>query len=132
MPQPPISIAVTVNQRDIDRITKRLDKWQGKPLAVRMEKAIQAGLKLYVAPLRQQASRHNKTGATQRGYGVRKLRRKPGEVVAYKVGSRTWYKHFAIAGTSRGVAADPYVDRVHRGLEPQVTRFIDEQIGRLA
>ena len=38
---PPISVQVTVDQRDIDRITRRLDKWQGKPLETRMAKAIQ-------------------------------------------------------------------------------------------
>lgn len=128
----PVAISVTVNQRDVDRITKRLEKWQGRPLAMRMEKAIQGGLRLYVGPLKARAGAHNATGKTQRGYNVRKLRNKPGEVAAYKVSSNTWYKHFAIAGTSRGVRADPYVDQIRSGLEPSVTTFIDEQIRRLA
>lgn len=129
---PPVSISVTVNPRDIARIEKRLAKWQGKPLATRMDKAIQAGMKLYLPALRLRAARHNRTGKTAAGYNVRKLSRRPIEVAAYKVSSNTWYKHFAIVGTSRGVPADPYVDQVRETLEPTVTAFIDEQVRRLA
>lgn len=132
MPAPPVSINVTVNPRDIARIEKRLDKWQGKPLAMRMEKAEQGGMGLYVAPLRARAGAHNLTGRTQRSIRVSKLRKKAGEVAAFKVGPTTRWRHFAIAGTRRGVEADPYVDAVHRQLEPRVTAFIDEQVRRLA
>lgn len=128
----PFAVQVTVNQKDINRITKRLDKWQGRELADRMAKAEQAGLGLYVGPLRARASAHNLTGATRSSIKVRKLRKRPGEVAAYKVGPGTWYRHFAIVGTSKGVRADPYVDQVREALEPQVTAFIDEQIRRLA
>lgn len=127
-----VDVNVTVNPKDIARITKRLQKWQGKPLAQRMDKAIQAGLKLYVAPLRVRAAKHHRTGKTQAGYNVRKLRKRPQEVAAYKVSSNTWYKHFAIVGTSRGVNADPYVTQVRDSLEPAVTAFINEQVTRLA
>jgi hypothetical protein len=129
---PAYQIHVMVNQRDLDRIDKRLEKWQGKPLETRMAKAEQAGMALYIGPLKSRAASHNLTGATQRGYAVRKLRKRAGEVVAYKVSSNTRYRHFAIVGTSRGVKPDPYVDQVHRVLEPAVTKFIDEQVRRLA
>lgn len=131
MPQP-VAISVTVNPKDIARITKRLSKWQGKPLAQRMDKAVQGGLGLYVTPLRIRAARHNTTGKTVASIKVRKLRKRPGEVAAYKVGPNTWYSHFPIVGTSRGVRADPYVDQVRQQLEPSVTSFIDEQVRRLA
>ena len=65
-------------------------------------------MRLFVAPLRAAAARHNATGATQRGYAVRKLRKKnKTEMGACKVGSNTRYRHFAIVGTQvqdRGVS----------------------------
>ena len=128
----PVSISVTVNQRDIDRLTKRLDKWQGKPLETRMAKAEQAGLGLFVGPLRARAARHNFTGQTTRSIKVSRLRKRAGEAAAYKVGPTSRQRPFAIVGTSRGVRADPYVDEVRVALEPTVSRFIDEQVRRLA
>lgn len=132
MPGPSVAINLAVNPRDIARITKRLDKWQGKPLATRMAKAIQSGLTLYVGPLRARAAAHVLTGGTVRSIRVKALRKRPGEVAAYKVGPTTWYGHFAIVGTSRGVSPDPYVDQVREQFERPVTAFIDEQIRRLA
>jgi len=129
---PAVAISVTVNPRDVARLTKRLDKWQGKPLAERMAKAEQAGLGLYVGALRLRAARHNLTGQTQRSIKVTKLRKRVGEAAAYKVGPTSRQRPFAIVGSSRGVQADPYVDEVYRALEPAVTAFIDEQVRRLA
>jgi hypothetical protein len=133
MTQPMLTMSVTVNQKDLDRIEKRLDKWQGKPLAMRMDKAERAGMNLYVAPLKAAAAAHNLTGATQRGMKVRALRkrRQQQEVAAYKAGSSTRHRHFAVVGTSRGVEADPYVDRIQTALEPRVVAFIEQQVMRL-
>lgn len=129
-----VQINVTVNPRDIARLEKRLSKWQGKDLATRMDKALQAGLKLFVPALKARAARHNRTGKTMATYGVRKLRKQPfnKEVAAYKVGASTWYRHFAIVGTSRGVEPDPYVASVEEALSGTVTDFVGEQITRLA
>jgi hypothetical protein len=68
------------------------------------------------------------------GYGVRKLRLRPWqkEVAAFKVSSNTWYKHFAIVGTSRGVEPDLYVDDVREQLESRVTAFVDSAVRALA
>jgi hypothetical protein len=132
MAPPAVSISVAVNPKDVARLTKRLDKWQGKPLADRMAKAEQAGLGLYVGALRMRAARHNLTGETMRSIKVTKLRTRSGEVAAYKVGPTSRHRPFAIVGTSRGVEADPYVDEVYQSLEPTVTAFIDEQVRRLA
>ncbi len=127
------SLSVDVNITVSPAVYKKLDQWQGKPLQIRTQKAQQAGMKLYVPALRTQAGRHNRTGKTQRGYGVRKLRqRNYTELGAYKASSNTWYKHFAIVGTSQGVRPDPYVDRVRTALTPAVVGFIETQIRRLA
>ncbi len=128
-----LSIDIAINPADLARATKKLDQWQGAPLKIRTQKAQQAGMKLYIAPLKAQAARHNLTGKTQRGYGVRKLRqRNYTELGAYKASSNTWWKHFAIVGTSQGVQPDPYVDRVRTAMTPAVVGFIETQIRRLA
>ncbi len=134
MAVPPITMSVTINQRDIDRIEKRLDKWQGKELALRMEKATRAGMNIYVGPLKGRASAHNRTGKTQSSIKVRPLKKRyqDAEVGAFKVGPTTRYRPFAIAGTSRGIQADPYVEEIQRELESRVSAFIDEQVRRLA
>ncbi len=128
-----VSLSVEVNAADLQKVARRLDKWQGAPLAVRTQKAEQAGMKLFVSPLKARAAKHNLTGATQRGYGVRKLRKKnSAELGAYKASSTTWYKHFAIVGTKRGIRPDPYVDAVRTLYGPRVVGFVEQQIRRLA
>lgn len=128
----PVSVSVQVNPRDIARVTKRLDKWQGRPLEERMAKAQQAALSLFVGPLRARAAAHNLTGATTRSIKVTKLRKRPGEAAAYKVGPTSRHRPFAIVGTSRGVKPDLYVDQVREALEPAVLGFMDAQVRRLA
>ena len=139
--QPPVSLSVTVNQRDIDRITKRLSKWQGRPLEFRMSKALQAGVQLLVAPIRA-ITPVGKTGNLLRSVGTRKLKKRSGEIPsgAYAVGPVPArggrHRHLVIRGhrTASGsmTKANPFVDRAVRPLEPMVLRFIDEQIRRLA
>ncbi len=128
-----LTLDITINQQDLARVTKKLDQWKGAPLKIRTQKAQQAGMKLFISPLRGQAARHNLTGKTQRGYAVRKLRQKNyTELGAYKASSNTWYKHFAIVGTSQGVRPDHYVAQVRDTLAPAVVGFIETQIRRLA
>jgi hypothetical protein len=128
-----LTLTAEVNAKDLARVQKRLDKWQGAPLKVRTQKVQQGAMKLFIAPLRAEAARHNDTGATQKGYGVRKLRQKNyTELGAYKVSSNTWYKHFAIVGTKRGIQRDPYVDRVREKYHARIVAFIRQQIFRLA
>jgi hypothetical protein len=127
-----VQLNVTVSQRDVDRIAKRLDKWQGKPLADRLKKATQGALQLLVNPIRFGAARHSITGKTVQTVKVTTLRKRAGELWAMKVGVRTWYAHFVIAGTSRGVEADPYVDRAYEPLKGEIQNFIDYQVRRLA
>lgn len=136
---PPVGMAVTINPKDIARVQKRLEKWQGAPLEKRMDKAVRAGLSLLIKPIRAGALRHKSTGNTARSVGVKKLRKKPGEMNAsYKVGIKAvrprqaWYGHFPITGTSRGVMADPYVEAAWDDHREQVSAFIDEQVRKLA
>jgi hypothetical protein len=133
MPPTNAPLAVTVNQRDIDRINKRLDKWQGAPLAKRLEVAQRGALGILVAPLRGRAGAHVLSGKTQRGISVRKLRRRSGEATpGYKVGSNTRVRHFAVVGTTRGVEPDPYFDEIERQYDGQISAFIDATVRRLA
>ena len=156
MPEPLVSI--TVDPRDIARVKKRLDKWQGAPLAARLTRAIQGGLALLVRPLRAAAPR--KTGLLQRKIRTSSLRKRFGEVAAYKVGSTAPHAHLVIQGTREhslagragkgpysvfpdnevrrnaylihpGARANPFVDEVRAAHEAQVFAFINEQVRRL-
>jgi hypothetical protein len=126
-----VSVAVTVNPKDIARVTKRLDKWQGAQLAKRVEKAIQGGLSLFVPRIRAGARGHHVTGKTERSVRVNKLRKRTGEIVAYKVGPNEWYSHFPISGPY-SAPGDPYVEQAEQELGGEVMSFIDDQITRLA
>lgn len=144
-----VAISVTVNPKDIARISKRLSKWQGKPLAERMDKAILNGLKLYINPLRAASPGPGKefapkdaTGNLRASIGVRRLKKRAGEAAAYAVGPRQnkpykgHHRHLVIRGhlTASGTMtrAQPFVDEVQQALEGQVSTFISEQITRLA
>src|SRR3990167_2702261 len=117
MPPPgvgPFALQVTVNPRDIARITKRLDKWQGKPLADRMDRAIRAGLSLMVSPIRAAAPQPGReraprdaTGKLAAAVQVWKLKKRAGEVAAYAVGPR--------GGRSKTLRVAPHRHLVIRG-----------------
>jgi len=125
------TFSININEKDLARATKTLDQFQGMPLKQLMLKVEKAAIGLYVNPLKRRAARHNQTGATQASIKVKILKTTRKEIAAFKVGPNTWYRHFAIGGTSQGVRADPYVDDVRGALEPQVFGFIDDQIKRL-
>lgn len=127
-----VDVDVTIDPKALARANKRLDKWKGAPLKVRTQKVEQAAGKLYIPALRAQAARHHRTGATERGYAVRKTPLRRREIAAYRVISNTWYKHFAIVGTSRGVEPDRYVEYVGQRLHTPVVKFIKTNIKRLA
>lgn len=153
----PVSVQITVNPRDIARISKRLSKWQGKPLEQRMDKAIRAGLSLMVRPIRAKAPQpgherapRDATGQLAGSVQVWKLRKRVGEVAAYAVGPRGGrsktlkiapHRHLVIRGhrmvTHAGaqvgfVQGNPFVDEAVGSMEPSVRAFISEQITRLA
>lgn len=119
-----IDFSVKVDQRALDRAAKSLDKWKKKPLALLMSRITRAALSLTLPATKARAARHNRTGATQRGYLVRKLKTRGSENAAWKMDSNTPWRHFVLKD-------DPYVDEVFRALEPTVVRFIHEQVRRL-
>ena len=154
---PPISVQVTVDQRDIDRITRRLDKWQGKPLETRMAKAIQGGLTLLRGPIRAAAigpgnerAPKDATGKLRAAVQVWALKKRRGEAAAYAVGPRGGrskrlnvapHRHLVIRGhrmvTHSGqvvgfVTGQPFVDEAVAPLWGQVRSFIDEQIRKVS
>lgn len=124
-------IEYKIDPQDIARITKKLNKWQGEPLLKRTDKAVRAGWQLLIKPISAGASRHRVTGLTERTVKVLKLRKRPGEMFAYKVGVTTWYGHFPITGVY-GNPGDPYVDAAYQSLNGQVRSFVDNEITRLA
>ena len=123
---PPVILDLEISQRDIDRVNKRLDKWKDKPLAVRLEKAIQGAASLLVNPIR--GNTPVVTGNLRRSVRVTKLRKQSGEIAAYKVGPTARHKHLIIRGTSRGVEANPFVDRAVNPLEGKVRDFAGDQV----
>lgn len=134
-------IAITLNPRDVDRILKRLAKYQGRPLQERMQKALYAGASLMIRPMRAQAARHTGgSGATAASVKVKKLKLRSGETAAYSTRPTTPQAHLVIRGhrivpqgtnTGRRTRADPYVGRAIAALEPQIRTFVDEQIASL-
>lgn len=153
----PVAISVTVNPRDIARIEKRLAKWQGKPLADRLDKSIRAGLTLMVRPIRAAAPQPGRErppkdarGTLAASVQVWKLKKRPGEVAAYAVGPRGGrsktlrvapHRSLVISGhrmvTHDGrevgfVTGQPFVDQAAGPMEAPVMAFINEQVRRLA
>lgn len=135
------AVQLTVNQADIDRIVKRLDKWKDRPLQERERKAIQGALSLLVGPIRAQTPEI--TRRLWSSVKVRKLRSRgvtvgglsAGEVAAYAAGPTARYRHLVIRGhrivtrggrdTGRRSRKDPFVDRAVDPLEGQLRSFID-------
>jgi hypothetical protein len=129
--QPPVTLSIEVNQRDIDRISKNLAKWEKAPLEKRMEKAVQGGAKLLVNPIRAAAAPRSRTGLTVRRVRVKKLKKRPGEATAYVVGSGSPYYARARIGGPYGAPPDNYVMQAFGTNEERVVSFISEQIKKL-
>jgi hypothetical protein len=127
-----VTLDVQIDPKSMARAIARLDKWKGASLAVRTQRATHAGMALLLSPIKARAARHNRTGATQKGYNIFRGNPRSQEIAVYTLHSTTPWKNFAITGTSRGVSPDPYVDAVKRQLEPRVVGFIADQITRLA
>jgi len=134
-------IDFNVDQRDIARVNKRLDKWQGKPLATRLQKAVTGGASLMVNPIRAFAPQSasgttgryaHKSGNLKRKVRTRTLRKRPGEAAAAYAGPSTFYALFVRYGTSRGIQANSFVERAESFNEARVQRFIDDTVRRLA
>lgn len=132
-----VSVDVTIDPRDLARVTRRLEQWQGQPLMVRMSKVMAAAARLMVKGL--QVFTPHRTG------GLRASERTRRFVSQGSVGYRIWptkrvpdkgrsdlLAALLVHGTKRGVSPDPFVDEAQRAFEPQLVGFIAEQIRRLA
>lgn len=130
MATPPVQLSIEVNQRDIDRIVKRIDKSIGKPLEKRMDVAVKGGVTLLVNPIRAGAAPRSRTGLTVRRVRVKKVRKRPGEATAYVVGSASpFYARARIGGPYKS-PPDNYVMRAWEANESRVVGFITEQIAK--
>jgi len=98
-----IKIAV----KGLVKAQQRLDRRKDAELNRAAGKATVIAARGLVAPMRAQAP--VRTGATRKSVKVTRARRgdKPGAIV----GPRTWYRHFPIGGTKRGVTPNPWVAR---------------------
>lgn len=132
-----IDIRAEVNQRDIDRVTKRLDKWQGSALAKRVDKALAAGARLFAIGLKARAPK--RSGGLSRSVKVTRVRSRDA-IATYRVmptkrvpdkGRTDLLTAILVHGSDRGVESNPFVDETQRALQPSVTAFIGEQIRRL-
>ena len=128
-PKGGLQFNVHIDQRDVARVTRRLDKMHGAPFQKVIQKAVVAGAALLVTPIR--AAAPVKTGKLRARVGARALKKKSGEAAAAYAGTRIYYGAWVQDGTSRGVHANPFVEQVTRALEPAVNGYINEQVKRL-
>lgn len=112
-------IGLSVRLDGLNRALAALDRQSGTALKRRVRMGMQAGGKLLVKPIRAEAPR--RTGTLARSVSVR-----TGRDGSVSVGPRSWYRHFVIRGTRRGVTANPFVDRaVDSNLDPAKRRVAD-------
>lgn len=128
-PKGGLQFNVHIDQRDVDRVTRRLDKMQGSSLKRAAQKAVVAGAALLVSPIR--AAAPAKTGRLRRRVGARSVKIRPGEIAAAYAGTRIYYGAWVQDGTSRGIEPNQFVRNVTRTLEPAVESYIAEQVKRL-
>jgi hypothetical protein len=135
------TFSLDINQHDMDRVIKRLDQWQGKPLEVRMAKATSAGMSLMVGPIRaltpvspdgQRGRYPHVRGNLRRKTRMRTLPTRRGEVAAAYAGPAVYYGQWVQHGTKEGQRPQPYVALALNYNRERVVAFIDEQVRRLA
>lgn len=86
-PKGGVSLAVKFDQRAFDKAQKRIDQYQGRPLATRARKAYIEGTRLMVSPMRKAAPR-GATGKLRSSIAARSNRLRAGEMAAATVGVR--------------------------------------------
>ena len=105
MPPPgvgPFAISVTVNPKDIARINRTLDKYQGTTLHKRMDRAAWGAAGLAVGPMRAAAPRSGTpghSGTFAKTVKRRALRRRFGEIAAYETGPQSPLNYIVTRGT---------------------------------
>jgi len=85
---------------------RRLEGFEGDALGVRVGHVLKRALRQEMVPAMQGAAPRGKTGRLERAMDVRKLRNRPGELIAFKIGpsgkrgpDKAWYAHMVVGGT---------------------------------
>lgn len=94
-------IAVTVDQKALDRAIKRIEQYADRPLHKRAQHAYLVGMRLMVRPIRN-ASPVGPTGNLRRSVAARANRLRAGEMAAATVGTRfrvAPHRHLVTEGT---------------------------------
>jgi hypothetical protein len=105
-------VAVIIYSSGGERIQAQLSRRSGLQLNKDLRTVTQAAANVAKpiiaagAPVRKVGG-----GATKRSVSVRGVKPRPGSATGVSVGPRIWYRHFVIGGTSRGIEANPWVQR---------------------
>lgn len=134
----PFALWVEFDKRDLARFNKRLDKWQGKPLETRLRKAVEAGARLLVNPIKAHAPR--RTGGLRSSTKPSKSIKSRDGWITVRVGptkrvpdkNRTALLTALLVYGANGAEPNPFIDAAVKPLEPAVQQFIDTQVRRLA
>ena len=134
-----VELGVKIDPRSLARVTRTLDRYQGKPLAERMDRAVRGGASLLAGPIRAQAPK-GRTGGLKASVKVQR-RGKSYNRVGYAVGptkrvpdrqkSALLTAILVYGSKKRGIERNPFVDRAAAPLLDRVVKFVDEQITRL-
>jgi hypothetical protein len=141
-------IQLQLDQKAVDRAKRKLDKYRGKALDVRMQKGVIAAADALVTPIRA-AAPVGKTGKLRASTKARQGRRgtayiravaQMGGTRAAIVGPRAPHKHLVIRGhrivtrsgvfTGRRTIGNPYVKNVERRHLATALRIMREHIMR--
>lgn len=134
----PISVKVSVDQRELDRAVKRLERYAGRPLHERARRAYLETARLGVRPIRAASPRvSGSLRASVRARSLTGPRLRPGEMAAASVGPRKPHRHLVTQGhrivtrggrdTGRRSRADPFVDRAFEQYGERARAFAESR-----
>ncbi len=134
------ALRVTVDQRALERALKRLDKYQGRLLHQRAQKAYLEGARLMVRPIQAHITAAGlvKTQRFRRSVKARRPRLQGNEMAVASVGPVDAKRHLLIRGhrivtrggrdTGRHTQPRPVVDEAFSDVGERVKSFINEQV----
>jgi hypothetical protein len=131
---PGAAFSVEFDAKAIARITRKLEKAQGRPLMEKMRRATLAAADLLVQPIRSAGPR-NRTGLLRRSVRARAARKSFGvRSIGALVGPTAPHRHLIIQGhrivtpggryTGRRTVANPYVDRAAAGHQRKAAELV--------
>ena len=133
-------IRITVDERALERAIKRLDKYQGRALSQRAQKAYLEGARLMVRPIQGQISAAGlvQTRRFLRSVKARKPRLRGNEMAVASVGPVDAKRHLLIRGhrivtpggryTGRRTQPNPVVDDAFKDVGDEVKSFINQRV----